>query len=152
MYSLQDERWRSLKEQREDPSAYQDLDLGESRITSDATDSQASMDVRNIPPYNPAADTSEKAYLFDEIIPKNIRMHLLDIVGHFKSGEFASKGYGSFVSNRVNRLNELQVHTDHFLKTFMLSVAGKVSFCFIYNVLISSLLKQDFFYSRQHEQ
>jgi DNA-directed RNA polymerase I subunit RPA49 len=118
MYSLQDERWRSLIEQRDDPSAYQDLDLGESKTTSDVTDSQASMNVRNIPPYNAAADTSEKAYLFDEIIPKNIRAHLLDIVGHYESGEFASKGYGTFVSNRVNKLHELQVHSDDFLKAF----------------------------------
>uniref|UniRef100_A0ACD5X0C8 Uncharacterized protein n=1 Tax=Avena sativa TaxID=4498 RepID=A0ACD5X0C8_AVESA len=103
-----DNKWQSLKEQRDDHSAYQDLDLGESKTTSDATDSQASMTVRNIPPYDPAADTSEKAYLFDEIIPKNIRAHLLDIVGHFESGEFASKGYGRFVSNRVNKLHELQ--------------------------------------------
>ncbi|XP_044981211.1 DNA-directed RNA polymerase I subunit rpa49 [Hordeum vulgare subsp. vulgare] len=102
-----DNKWKSLKEQRNDPSAYLDLDLGESK-TADATDSQASMEVRNIPPYDPAADTSEKAYLFDEIIPKNIRPHLLDIVGHFESGEFGLKGYGSFVSNRVNKLHELQ--------------------------------------------
>lgn len=105
---LKDDRWRSLKEQKDDPSAYQDLDLGESKITSDATDTQASMNVRNVPPHDPAADTSEKAYLLDEIIPKNIRAHLLDIVGHFESGEFASKGYGKFVSNRVNKLHELQ--------------------------------------------
>ncbi|CAM0874016.1 unnamed protein product [Alopecurus aequalis] len=103
-----DDRWRSLKEQRDDPSALIDLDLGESRAISDATDSEASMTFRNIPPYDPAADTSEKAYLFDEIIPKNIRSDLLDIVGHFESGEFTSKGYGSFVSNRVNKLHELQ--------------------------------------------
>ena len=115
MYSLQDARWRSLKEQNDDPSAYMDLDLGESRAISDATDSQASMTFRNIPPYDPAADTSEKAYLLDEIIPKNIRAHLLDIMRHFESGEFASKGYGSFVSNRVNKLHELQVHSDDFL-------------------------------------
>ena len=107
MYSSQDEKWKSMREQRDDPSAYQDLDLGESRVTSDATDSQASMIVRNIPPYDPSVDTSEKAYLFDEIIPKVIRTHLLDIVGHIKSVEFASKGYGSFVSNRVNKLHEL---------------------------------------------
>ncbi|KAM3292464.1 hypothetical protein ACQJBY_036326 [Aegilops geniculata] len=107
-YSLQDNKWKSLKEQRNDPSAYLDLDLGESKTTADATDSQASVEVRNIPPYDPAADTSEKAYLFDEIIPKNIRPHLLDIVGHFESGEFGLKGYGSFVSNRVNKLQELQ--------------------------------------------
>lgn len=134
-YSLQDNKWKSLKEQRNDPSAYLDLDLGESKTTADATDSQALMEVRNIPPYDPAADTSEKAYLFDEIIPKNIRPHLLDIVGHFESGEFGLKGYGSFVSNRVNKLHELQVNSDGFLCLFLLSGARKILFCFNTNML-----------------
>ncbi|KAM0838796.1 hypothetical protein ACQ4PT_060733 [Festuca glaucescens] len=54
-----DGRWRSLKEQRDDPSAYSGFDLGESKTTPD---SQASKTVWNIPPDDPAADTSEKAF------------------------------------------------------------------------------------------
>ncbi|XP_062182558.1 uncharacterized protein LOC133886758 [Phragmites australis] len=99
-----DNKWRSLNEQRNDPSAYENLDLG----NTNTSDSQAPEIVRNIPPYDPTADTSEKAYLFYEIIPKNIQPHLLEIVGHLESGEFPSKGYGSFVSNRVHKLHELQ--------------------------------------------
>ncbi|KAL6654186.1 hypothetical protein ACP70R_007651 [Stipagrostis hirtigluma subsp. patula] len=102
-----DNKWRSLNEQRNDPSAYEDLDLGKS-VTDTTGDSQAPEIVRNIPPYDPTADTPEKAYLFDEIIPKNMRGHLLEIVDHVESGEFSSKGYGSFVSNRAHKLQQLQ--------------------------------------------
>ncbi|KAF0894929.1 hypothetical protein E2562_004929 [Oryza meyeriana var. granulata] len=102
-----DIKWKSLNEQTNDPSAFLDLDLGNADTNVGANESQEQT-VRNIPPYNPAADTSERAYLFDEIIPKSIRPHLMDIVGHLESGEFSSKGYGSFVSNRVNKLQELQ--------------------------------------------
>uniref|UniRef100_A0A0E0MH69 LNS2/PITP domain-containing protein n=1 Tax=Oryza punctata TaxID=4537 RepID=A0A0E0MH69_ORYPU len=102
-----DIKWQSLNEQRNDPSAFMDLDLGNADTSVGANESQEPT-VRNIPPYDPAADTSERAYLFDEIIPKSIRPHLMDIVGHFESGEISSKGYGSFVSNRVNKLQELQ--------------------------------------------
>ncbi|BAF28637.1 DNA-directed RNA polymerase I subunit rpa49 isoform X2 [Oryza sativa Japonica Group] len=102
-----DIKWQSLNEQRNDPSAFMDLDLGNADTSVGANESQEPT-VRNIPPYDPAADTSERAYLFDEIIPKSIRPHLVDIIGHFESGEISSKGYGSFVSNRVNKLQELQ--------------------------------------------
>ncbi|KAL5204983.1 hypothetical protein ABZP36_009854 [Zizania latifolia] len=102
-----DKKWKLLNEQRNDPSAFLDLDLGNPETNVDADASQATI-IRNIPPYDPAADTSEKAYLFDEIIPKRIRPHLMDIVGYLESGEFSSKGYGSFVSNRVKKLQELQ--------------------------------------------
>ncbi|TVU24155.1 hypothetical protein EJB05_26556 [Eragrostis curvula] len=101
-----DKKWRSLNEHRNDPSAYEDLDLG--RQETNASDSQAPEIVRNIPPYDLTADTSETAYLFDEIIPKNIRSHLLEILGHLESGEFSSKGYGTFVSNRVHKLEKLE--------------------------------------------
>jgi hypothetical protein len=74
--------------------------------------------VRNIPPYDPTADTSEKAYLLDEIIPKNIRSHLLEILGHSESGEFSSKGYGKFVSNRVHKLENLHVSNYSFRDAF----------------------------------
>ncbi|OEL24277.1 hypothetical protein BAE44_0014701 [Dichanthelium oligosanthes] len=100
-----DNKWRSLNEQRNDPSAYEDIDLGTSNAN---TYSEEPVIVWNIPPHDPTADTSEKAYLLDEIIPKNVRKHLLEIVGHFESGEISSKGYGSFVSNRVQKLQELQ--------------------------------------------
>ncbi|XP_015698036.1 DNA-directed RNA polymerase I subunit rpa49 [Oryza brachyantha] len=102
-----DIKWKSLNEQRNDPSAFLDLDLGNSDTNVGASESQEQT-VRNIPPYDPAANTSERAYLFDEIIPSSIRPHLMDIVEHFESGEFSSKGYESFVSNRVNKLQELQ--------------------------------------------
>ncbi|KAG8090141.1 hypothetical protein GUJ93_ZPchr0011g28041 [Zizania palustris] len=81
-----DKKWKLLNEQRNDPSAFLDLDLGNSETNVDANDVQATI-VQNILPYDPAADTSEKAYLFDEIIPKS---------------------YGSFVSNHVKKLQELQ--------------------------------------------
>lgn len=78
---------------RDDPTAYSNFDHGESKTTSDAIDSQASMTVWNIPPYDPAAYTPEKAYLFFyEITPLYIWAHRLDIVGHFELGEFSSKG------------------------------------------------------------
>ncbi|CAN6373028.1 unnamed protein product [Urochloa humidicola] len=101
-----DNKWKSLNEQRNDPSAYEDIDLGTSNVNTN--DNQETVIVRNIPPYDPTADTSEKAYLLDEIIPKNMRRHLLEIVDHFESGQISSKGYGSFVSNRVQKLQELQ--------------------------------------------
>ncbi|KAL5204293.1 hypothetical protein ABZP36_009164 [Zizania latifolia] len=107
LYSSVDKRCKLLNEQRNDPSAFLDLDLGNSETNVDAGNIQATV-VRNIPPYDPAADTSEKAYLFDEIIPKSICPHLMDIVGYLESGGFSSKGYGSFVSNRVQKLQELQ--------------------------------------------
>lgn len=83
MYSSQDNKWRSLNEQRNDPSAYLNLDLGKSETNVDATDSQASIIIRNIPPYDPVADTPEKAYLFYEIIPKNknVRYTTLHLLG-----------------------------------------------------------------------
>ncbi|CAO2142416.1 unnamed protein product [Urochloa humidicola] len=101
-----DNKWKSLNEQRNDPSAYEDVDLGTSNVNTNGN--QEPVIVRNIPPYDPTADTSEKAYLLDEIIPKNMRRHLLEIVDHFESGQISSKGYGSFVSNRVQKLQELQ--------------------------------------------
>ncbi|CAL4979673.1 unnamed protein product [Urochloa decumbens] len=101
-----DNKWKSLNEQRNDPSAYEDIDLGTSNVNTN--DTQEPVIVRNIPPYDPTADTSEKAYLLDEIIPKNMRQHLLEIVDHFESGQISSKGYGSFVSSRVQKLQELQ--------------------------------------------
>ncbi|KAK3120522.1 hypothetical protein QOZ80_9AG0689320 [Eleusine coracana subsp. coracana] len=103
-----DKKWKSLNEQRNDPSAYMDLDLGEPETNVSATDKEAPVIVRNIPPYNPTADTSEAVYLFDEIIPKNLRSHLLEILGHLETGEFSSKGYGRFVSNRVQKLEKLE--------------------------------------------
>ena len=106
LYSLQDNKWRSLNEQRNDPSAYEDIDLGTSNVN---TNDRQELIVRNIPPYDPTADTSENVYLLDEIIPKTIRHHLLEIVDHFESGEISSKGYGTFVSNRVQKLEKLQV-------------------------------------------
>jgi len=101
-----DNKWRSLNEQRNDPSAYEDIDLGTGNVN---TNDRQELIVRNIPPYDPTADTSEKAYLLDEIIPKTIRHHLLEIVDHFESGEISSKGYGTFVSSRVQKLEKLQV-------------------------------------------
>lgn len=112
---MQDNKWRSLKEQRNDPSAYEDIDLGISETNVNANDRQEPVLVRNIPPYDPTADTSENAYLLDEIIPKSMREHLLEIVRHFESGEISSKGYGSFVSKRVHKLKELQVISCNFL-------------------------------------
>jgi hypothetical protein len=116
---LQDKKWQSLNEQTNDPSAYMELDLGEPKTNADAGDNQASVIVRNIPPYDLTADTSEKAYLLDEIIPKNIRSHLLEILGHLESGEFPSKGYGKFVSNRVHKLENLQVGNYSFHDPFL---------------------------------
>ncbi|PAN43388.1 hypothetical protein PAHAL_8G232400 [Panicum hallii] len=100
-----DNKWRSLNEQRNDPSAYEDIDLGTSNVN---TNDRQELIVRNIPPYDPTADTSEKAYILDEIIPKTMRHHLLEIVDHFESGEISSKGYGTFVSSRVQKLQKLQ--------------------------------------------
>ncbi|CAO2144774.1 unnamed protein product [Urochloa humidicola] len=105
-----DNKWKSLNEQRNDPSAYEDIDIGTSNINTN--DNQEPVIIRNIPPYDPTADTSEKAYLLDEIIPKNMRRHLLEIVDHFESGQISSKGYGSFVSNCVQKLQELQIKRD----------------------------------------
>ncbi|WVZ50415.1 hypothetical protein U9M48_001668 [Paspalum notatum var. saurae] len=103
-----DNKWRSLNEQRNDPSAYDDNDIEILKANVSTNDSQEPVIARNIPPYNPTADTSEKVYLLDEIIPKNMRQHLLEIVNHLESREISSKGYGSFVSNRVQKLQELQ--------------------------------------------
>lgn len=112
---MQDNKFRTLKEQTNDPTAFEDIDLGVSETAANTIDSQEPVFTRNIPPYDPTADTSEKAYILDEIIPRSMRQHLLQIIDHFESGEFSSKGYGSFVSNRVHKLNELQVISYIFL-------------------------------------
>jgi DNA-directed RNA polymerase I subunit RPA49 len=125
---LQDKKWQSLNEQTNDPSAYMELDLGELKTNADASDNQAPVIVRNIPPYDLTADTSEKAYLLDEIIPKNIRSHLLEILGHLESGEFSSKGYGKFVTNRVHKLENLQVRNFSFHDPFHFTCLSVFSF------------------------
>lgn len=102
MHYLQDHRWRLLKEQRNDCSTYSGLDLGESKTTLDATGSQTLLAVWNIPLYNANGDASETTYMFYEIIPKNIWMHL-------QIGRICFKRYKSFVLNCVTNLHELQV-------------------------------------------
>jgi hypothetical protein len=84
MHYLQDHRWRLLKEQRNDCSTYSGLDLGESKTTLDATGSQTSLAVWNIPLYNANGDASKTAYIF-------MRSFLRIYGCTFKSGEFASK-------------------------------------------------------------
>jgi hypothetical protein len=44
---LQD-KWKSLNELTNDPSAYMELDLGEQKTNADASDNQAPVIVRNI--------------------------------------------------------------------------------------------------------
>jgi DNA-directed RNA polymerase I subunit RPA49 len=94
-------------------------DLGEPKTNAFASDNQAPVIVRNIPPYDITADTTEKAYLLDEIIPRNIQSHLLEILGHLESGEFSSNGYGKFVLNHVHKLENLQVSNYSFHDPFL---------------------------------
>lgn len=133
---MQDNKWRSLNEQRNDPSAYDDIDLGLSETNVNTNDSQEPVLARNIPPYDPTADTSEKAYLLDEIIPKNMRQHLLEIVNHFESGEIFFKGYGSFVSKRVHKLKDLQVIRNTFFCMRKSSSIGSHSFRLPCNLVV----------------
>lgn len=110
---MQDNKWRSLIQQRNDSSAREHLENinlnadGESQVLEDTLETTT----RNIPPYDASADTPEKAYLLDEIIPKGERVHLLDILDDLHSGtDIPSKSYPSFVFNRMHKLREIQVH------------------------------------------
>ncbi|CAL9752923.1 unnamed protein product [Musa acuminata subsp. burmannicoides] len=106
-----DNKWRSLIQQRNDSSAREHLENinlnadGESQVLEDTLETTT----RNIPPYDASADTPEKAYLLDEIIPKGERVHLLDILDDLHSGtDIPSKSYPSFVFNRMHKLREIQ--------------------------------------------
>ncbi|RWW27373.1 hypothetical protein GW17_00008198 [Ensete ventricosum] len=110
-YHIQDNKWRSLIQQRNHSSARDHLENinlnadGESQVLEDALETTS----RNIPPYDASADTPEKAYRLDEIIPKGERVHLLDILDDLHSGtDIPSKSYPSFVFNRMHKLREIQ--------------------------------------------
>lgn len=102
----------SLNQQRNDPSAYEHLEneKTDADVDNNAADQETESTPRNIPPHNPSADTPERAYLIDEIIPKGERAYLLDILEALHSGvDLDLKPYPSFVSNRLYKLRELQV-------------------------------------------
>lgn len=114
----QDNRWRSLNQQRNDPSTLEQLGSENLGVGDgdDDIDNQAHEDVKeaavpNIPPNDRSANTPEKAYLLDEIMPKAERAYLLDILENLQSGEdLASKSYPTFVYNRIHKLREIQVN------------------------------------------
>lgn len=112
-----DNRWKSLNQQRNDPSAREQLEsenLGGGGGEDDDIDNEAHEDVKeaavpNIPPHDLSANTPEKAYLLDEIIPKAERAYLLDILENLQYGEdLESKSYPTFVYNRIHKLREIQ--------------------------------------------
>ncbi|XP_010937236.1 DNA-directed RNA polymerase I subunit rpa49 [Elaeis guineensis] len=109
-----DNRWRSLNQQRNDPSAREQLASENPGGDDDDIDNESHEDVKeaavpNIPPHDRSANTSEKAYLLDEIIPKAERPYLLDILENLQYGEdLASKSYPTFVYNRIHKLREIQ--------------------------------------------
>ncbi|OAY81587.1 DNA-directed RNA polymerase I subunit rpa49 [Ananas comosus] len=106
-----DKKWMSLNQQRNDPSAYEHLEneKTDADVDNNAADQETESTPRNIPPHNPSADTPERAYLIDEIIPKGERAYLLDILEALHSGvDLDLKPYPSFVSNRLYKLRELQ--------------------------------------------
>lgn len=111
-YHLQDSKWKSLNQQRNDASVHEYLEninanVEGKEVLEDAVESIH----RNIPPYDPNADTPEKVYCLDEIIPKGERAHLLDILEDLHSGiDISTKCYPSFVYNRVHQLRKIQVH------------------------------------------
>ncbi|XP_008783442.1 DNA-directed RNA polymerase I subunit rpa49 [Phoenix dactylifera] len=111
-----DNRWRLLNQQRNDPSTQEQLaneNLGGGGDDDDV-DNEAPEDVKeaavpNIPPHDRSANTPEKAYLLDEIMPRAERAYLLDILENLQYGEdLASKSYPAFVYNRIHKLREVQ--------------------------------------------
>ncbi|XP_072991748.1 DNA-directed RNA polymerase I subunit rpa49 [Typha latifolia] len=106
-----DTRWRSLNQQRNDPSAYEheESQMSDANIDKDTEDDVKETTAWNIPPYDPSADAPERVYLLDEIIPKGERIYLMDILEDWHSGEDISlKPYPSFVSNRIHKLGGIQ--------------------------------------------
>lgn len=108
-----DNKWRSLSKQRNDPSARELLESEKPSDDDRDADNEAHDDIKetvvpNIPPHDLSANTPEKAYLLDEIIPKSERAYLLDILENLQNGEdLASKSYPSFVYNRIHKLREI---------------------------------------------
>ncbi|WOK93285.1 hypothetical protein Cni_G01980 [Canna indica] len=103
-----DNKWKSLDQQRTDQEHLESINLvvdGENEVLEDTVQSVE----RNIPPYDPSANTPEKAYRLEEIILKIERDHLFDILEVLHSeADFSSKNYPSFVFNRIPKLKVLK--------------------------------------------
>jgi len=79
-----DDRRKSLKEHMDDPYAYSGFYLGESKTTPDATNSRTSMTVWTFHLSIPLEIHMKSHTFVDEIVPKNIHTHILNIVGHLE--------------------------------------------------------------------
>ncbi|XP_074583904.1 uncharacterized protein LOC141839939 [Curcuma longa] len=119
-----DKRWKSFFRQRNDASAHehinsinQDTDEGND-VLEDAVESIP----RNIPPHDLSADTPDKAYHLDEIIPIIERDDLFDILEVVESETaISSKNYPHFVHNRMHKLRDIKDQTEKEKQAYILS-------------------------------
>ncbi|CAD6256167.1 unnamed protein product [Miscanthus lutarioriparius] len=91
-----DNKWRSLNEQRNDPSAFEDIDLGGSETAANTIDSQEPVLTRNIPPYDPTGEDKERfAWILSYI------QHLLSLLA--RNGSMSKRQRKERNENQTNR-------------------------------------------------
>jgi DNA-directed RNA polymerase I subunit RPA49 len=79
----------------------------------------ATIDARNIPPYDSFANTPPEAYPLDRIILSGEWDFLEDIYKSLQAGEVASNAYPTFVCKRIHKLLEIQVKWNIFAYMLM---------------------------------
>lgn len=72
--------------------------------TEQAVETANSAVARNIPPYDPTANTPQKAYLLDEMITTDVWGVLASEVSKLKAAGPGSKAYPPFVLNRLKKI------------------------------------------------
>ena len=98
--------------QEDDPETKKDMDekIKHIAIKKEALESTQVHIARNIPPYNAAATSCEEAYPLDKIILKGEWSFLEDIYQILKEESKVSwETYPSFISNRIKKLQEIEV-------------------------------------------
>ncbi|KAG6493673.1 hypothetical protein ZIOFF_048666 [Zingiber officinale] len=106
-----DKRWKSFFSQRNDASTDEHINNinHETDEGNDVLEDAVESIPRNIPPHDLSADTPDKAYHLDEIIPIIERDDLFDILEALESGtDISPKSYPTFVYNRRHKLREIK--------------------------------------------
>ncbi|KAK1363286.1 DNA-directed RNA polymerase I subunit rpa49 [Heracleum sosnowskyi] len=99
-----------LLHQKEDPGSKHDLEkvLEEVKVNAKALDAGAT-NARNIPFYDTAASTPEKAYPLEKIIEKGEWDYLSDLLNYISQGaEVTPDAYPTFVCSRVHKLENIK--------------------------------------------
>ncbi|XP_021276282.1 uncharacterized protein LOC110410735 isoform X2 [Herrania umbratica] len=100
-----------------DPESQKSLDkkIEQVAFNKEALGNTSALIARNIPPHDSSATTPIEAYPLDKIILKGDWEFLGDIYGLLEVGaEVASNAYPTFVCNRINKLEGIQVSMDRF--------------------------------------